>query len=66
MMCAGKPENPTEHAQTDDLYELPSLSKWVCPYLFSPVRRVVKEKLIIRLGVETRLAVVTAFHDVNG
>jgi hypothetical protein len=25
MMCAGKPENPTEHAQTDDLYELPSL-----------------------------------------
>jgi hypothetical protein len=42
-------------------WELPSV-----PIYSLQFGEVVKEKLIIRLGVETRLAVVTAFHDVNG
>jgi hypothetical protein len=33
---------------------------------FSEIRKVVQKELVVRLGVETRLAVVAALNDVNG
>ena len=49
---------------------LPVIFNGVCPRCsleaFRKFGKVMKEELIIRLGIETCLAVVTALDDVNG